>query len=352
MRLSLLLVFLLSSHSLPVFSQADVQATTPAPIKAEEAAPEIPEATDNSGIQVLDVMVVTGVQPGPGMWKVSKGDHVMWIMGTQLPLAKKMEWESRDVEKTIAQSDEVLFETSVEVKTDQGMFRNMLLIPSLFKARKNPNDAELKEVLSPDLYQRWSVLKAKYIGRDNSIEKWRPIFAAQELYEKATEKSGLSSENIVRPVVVAAAEKNKKRIIRPKIEITIEKPKAMIKEFSNSSLEDMDCFSKTLNRLETDLNGMIERGNAWAIGDVEGLTKLTYADQNVSCISALTNAAVVQKRGLSDIRKRSMDAWLAAADTALAKNKSTFALLPMGELLRPTGLLASLRAKGYVIEAP
>jgi len=273
-------------------------------------------------------------------------------MGTQSPLPKKMEWASRDVEKKIAQSDAILFETSVNVSTDRGMFGNMLLIPSLYGARKNPNDAELKDVLSPELYQRWSVLKAKYIGRDNSIERWRPIFAAQELFEKAIEKSGLSSENVVRPVVVDAAKEYKKPIIRPKIEVKIEKPKAAIKEFSKSSLADIECFAKTLDRLETDLNTMIDRGNNWAIGDVEALKRLAFTDQSQSCISALTNAAVSQKTGLNDIRQRAVQAWLAAADTALAKNKSTFAILPMGDMLRPTGLLASLRAKGYVIEEP
>ncbi|MGH8051135.1 MAG: TraB/GumN family protein, partial [Arenimonas sp.] len=285
-------------------------------------------------------------------WKVSKGDNIMWIMGMQSPLPKKMEWVSREVEKKIAKSDEVLFFTSVSVTTDRGMFGTMLLIPSLYGARKNPDDAELKDVLSPELYKRWTVLKAKYIGSDKAIEKWRPIFAAQELYEKAIKKSGLNDENIVRPVVEDVAKEYKKKIIRPNIHVKIEKPKEAIKEFSKSSLADIECFSKTMDRLETDLNGMIERGNAWAIGDIEGLKTLSFTDQSQSCISALTNAATAQKRGFSDIRQRAMTAWLEAADTALAKNKITFAILPMGDMLKPTGLLASLRAKGYQVEEP
>jgi TraB/PrgY/gumN family len=342
MRLIFSAVLLFGLQSSLVFAQTVnqeegiVEDTTPLP----------------DGVKVLDVMVVSGAQPGPGMWKVMKGDNVLWIMATQSPLPKKMDWVSRQVEKTIAQSDEVLFETSVSVSTDQGVFRNMLLIPSLFGARKNPDDAELKDVLSPELYKRWSVLKAKYIGSDKGIEKWRPIFAAQELYDSAIKKSGLSTDNIVRPIVEDAAKEYKKKIIRPKIEVKIEKPKEAIKEFSKSSLADIECFSKTMDRLETDLNAMIERGNAWAIGDVEGLKKLSFTDQNPSCISALTNAATAQKRGFSDIRQRAMAAWLSAADTALTTNKSTFAILPMGDMLRPTGLLASLRAKGYQIEEP
>ena len=161
MRLVLSIVLLCGLQSVSALAQS---------VKQEE---EIVEDTRPlpDDIRMMEAMVVTGAQPGPGMWKVSKGDNIMWIMATQSPLPKKMEWVSKDVEKKIAKSDEILFETSVSVKTDRGMFGNMLLIPSLFGARKNPNDAELKDVLSPELYQRWTVLKAKYIGRDSSIEK-------------------------------------------------------------------------------------------------------------------------------------------------------------------------------------
>ena len=342
MRFIFSTIFLLGLSSFPAFSQS--------PVTQEQIVEDTTPLPDD--VPVLEMMVVSGAQPGPGMWKVSKGENILWIMGMQSPLPKKMDWVSRKVEQTIAQSDEVLFDTSVSVSTDRGMFGNLMLIPSLYGARKNPNDAELKDVLSPALYQRWLVLKAKYIGSDKGIEKWRPIFAAAELYDKAIKKSGLNAENIVRPVVEDAAKEYKKKIIRPKLEVKIEKPKAVIKEFSKTSLADIECFSKTMDRLETDLSGMIERGNAWSIGDVEGLKKLSFTDQNQSCISALTNAAISQKNGFADIRQKAIAEWLKAADTALAKNKSTFAVLPMGEMLKPTGLLASLRAKGYQVEEP
>ncbi len=340
--------FILSMALLLVLQSSLVVAQTVKP--EEEVVEDTTPLPDD--VPVLEVMVVSGAQPGPGMWKVSKGENVLWIMGMQSPLPKKMEWVSRKVEQTIAQSDEVLFDTSVSVSTDRGMFGNLLLIPSLYGARKNPNDGQLKDVLSPALYQRWLVLKAKYIGNDDGIEKWRPIFAAQELYDKAIKKSGLSSDNVVKPVVEDVAKEYKKKIIRPKLDVKIEKPKTVIKEFSKTSLADIECFSKTMDRLETDLSGMIERGNAWSVGDVEGLKKLSFTDQNQSCISALTNAAISQKNGFADIRQKAMAEWLKAADTALAKNKSTFAVLPMGDVLKPTGLLASLRAKGYQVEEP
>jgi hypothetical protein len=44
--------------------------------------------------------------------------------------------------------------------------------------------------------------------------------------------------------------------------------------------------------------------------------------------------------------------WLAAARKALADNASSFALLPMDELLSPSGYVSKLKAAGYAVEAP
>ena len=41
-------------------------------------------------IRDLDTMVVSGVQPGPGLWKVRKGEHTLWILGTVSPLPRRM----------------------------------------------------------------------------------------------------------------------------------------------------------------------------------------------------------------------------------------------------------------------
>jgi hypothetical protein len=327
-----------------VVSAQSPAATAPAaPVAPSAAAPAI---TD------MEVMVVSGVQPGPGMWRVSKGDHVLWIMGTLSPVPKKMTWLSRDVEATIAASQQVLKSPGASVDSDLGVFRSALLIPSLFKARKNPGGATLKEVLPPDLYARWQVLKLKYIGRDAGIEKWRPIFAAHELYEAAIRKSGLATSGIVSPVVDKAAKRHDVKIVSPIVRLKVQDPKKAIKEFSGAALGDVECFRKTLDRLENDIAAMTLRANAWAIGDIEALRALPYDDQNRACIRAMLEAGVAQKRGLDTLPQQVEAEWLAAAETALRSNPSSFALLPISELLKPDGYLAKLQARGYEVEAP
>ncbi|HEU4602733.1 MAG TPA: TraB/GumN family protein, partial [Steroidobacteraceae bacterium] len=100
------------------------------------AADEI--QTDDDSVEQL---LVTGEQPGPGLWKVSKGDHVLWILGSSSPVPKRMQWHSKEVEEVIAESQEVI--GSVQVKIDIGFFRGLLLLPSALGARKNPDGKEL-----------------------------------------------------------------------------------------------------------------------------------------------------------------------------------------------------------------
>jgi uncharacterized protein YbaP (TraB family) len=300
----------------------------------------------------LDTVVVSGEQPGPGLWKVSKDGHVLWILGTLTPLPKKMVWVSSEIEATIAQSQEVLLAPTASFDIKGGAVRGLFLLPSLLGARNNPDKAKLVDVVPADLYARWATLKEKYIGRDNGIEKRRPIFAAHELYAKAIERSGLSSDDVVTAVVKKTAKKNDIALTEPKLALRIEEPKAAIREFAQSPLDDIDCFSKTLTRLEFDIEAMKARGNAWATGDIEAMQALPYTDQNQACSDAILHASVTQERGLGDIRTRMTKLWLDAAEAALKKNTTSFAVLQIRHIFDSEGIVATLKAQGYTVQAP
>lgn len=297
-------------------------------------------------------VVVTGAVPGPGMWKVSRDGHVMHVLGTVSPLPERMEWIPRDVEKVLAQSGEVVFGPSYVVDTDLGFFGKLSLLPSLIGVRKNPDGKLLRDVVPPESYARWQVLKQRYIGRDGDVEKMRPIFAANELYQAAIEDGGLTGKRIVSPVIDAAVKEHKIKSTHPQVKAKLDNPKAALKEFRAESLSDLDCFDKMLRNLETDVGRMTERANAWAVGDIEALRNLPLGDQYQTCQKALMQASVAQKNGLANAEAEVRQAWLSAAEAAIANNTVSFAILPMSELLKPDGYLATLQAKGYVIEAP
>ncbi len=300
----------------------------------------------------MDTVVVSGAQPGPGLWRVSRDGHVLYILGTQSPMPKRMTWLSQDVEQVIASSQEAIKPPRVKVDADIGIIRGALLIPSMLKARRNPDDRTLREVLPPELYARWQVLKTRYLGRDKGIEKWRPIFAARELYEAALKQAGLVESGIVSPVVDQAIKRHKLKVTTPQLSFKVEQPRQALKEFAGTQLDDSACFRATLDRLENDLPLMTARANAWAVGDIIALRALPYGDQNRTCAQVLTETEFARKRGIANVAAALQNEWLKAAENALQANPSTFATLPISELLRPDGPLARLQANGYQVEAP
>lgn len=317
-------------------------------------AAQTPPNLDDASTAELPVVVVSGEQPGPGLWKVSSGDHVMWILGSLSPLPKNMHWRSKEVEVAIASAQEVIDPPRVRVNADVGFFGKLALLPSLVGVRDNPDHKTLQEVVPPDLYARWTAQKTKYFGagRGRNIETWRPIFAAIELWNEAIRKAGLTRDDVAGDVVQGAAKRAKLEPVAPTYKFEVDDPRGAIKEFKKGEMDDLDCFAKTLDRIDSDLDTMAVRANAWATGDVAKLRTLPDSDQREACIAAATGTSLARERGIQDLPERVQNVWVDAASAALAKNAVTFARLPITDLLAKDGYLTKLKAKGYKVEAP
>jgi uncharacterized protein YbaP (TraB family) len=314
---------------------ADVQQTTQAEAPEQETVPE--------------KILVVGQRPGPGLWKVSKGDHVLWVFGTYSPLPKKMEWRSHEVEGILASSQEFIWPPSPKVP----FFQIARALPFAFGVDKNPGDASLKDVLPPDVYARWLPLRDKYVRNHEHIERLRPLFAAGALFGSALQENGLANGREVTEAIFKIARKNKLKITEPKVDLSIESPVQAVRNFKKSSLEDLQCFSKTIERLETDIDAMRIRANAWAKGDLDTIRKLVFADGGEACHAAVMNSAIMKDQpGLQSLDARLQQAWIEAAEKALANNASTFAVMPLKRIFDPKGVLADLQAKGYQVDSP
>jgi hypothetical protein len=327
----------------PAFAQSTAATASPPPAPVNVAE--------------LAAVVVSGVQPGPGLWKVSRkdpktGGHVMWVLGTLPLLPRSMQWQSREVEQVISQSQQVLSFPSVKVKADVGFLGKLFLLPSAYSARKNEGGATLQQLLPPPVYARWEVLKRKYIGDHRGIERWRPMFAAQELYRKAIKANGLSRTGGVQAGIDAMAARYGVPQVSTNYQVVIEHPGAALKAFKQSAPRDTTCFIRMLDNIELDMPAMKARANAWASGDLETLRELPDRGWRKACVAAVAGAGFARQLGLDDVPAKQQTMWLAAARAALARNAQTFALLPMDELLSPTGYISKLKAQGYAVESP
>jgi uncharacterized protein YbaP (TraB family) len=347
MRKTMLALAMASLSVLPV----QAQQAEPAPIQAVPPVAMQP-ALPADGIRTEETVVVTGEQPGPGLWLVRNGSHDLWILGTLNPLPAGMQWQSAQIEQVIANAQEVIRPPRVTLDVKAGFFGKLMLVPSMLGARKNPDGKTLQQVVSPQSYARWKTLKARYIGNDGGVEKWRPLFAAQELYQEAMKQSGLDSAKSVWPVINKAIETHHPNVTVVKEEILVKDPKPLLKEWSKTTLDDLACFDNTMTRIETDLDAMRARANAWATGDMAALQSLPPPYQWEECNNAITEAGIGKRLGFGDANQRVRAKWLAAADAALNRNAVTFATLDMRDLLGANGFLVKLKAKGYTVLAP
>lgn len=315
------------------------------PLHAQEALPSA------DGIRTEAAVVVEGEQPGPGLWLVRKGNHDLYILGTVSPLPTKMQWQSAEVQRVLAQAQEVIRMRGVQINADVGFFKGLMLMPKLLGVRNNPDDRKLKDVVSPASYARWLTLKARYIGSDGGVEKRRPLFAAQELYVAAMKKNGLNGNDLVGSVVNEAIKAHSPAVTVVKETITVTDPKPLLKEWSKTTMDDLACFDNTMRVIETDIDAMRARANAWATGDMAALRALPPATQWEACNNAISETGIGKRLGYGDAQHKLRAKWLAAAAAALEKNGISFATLGLNDLLGPNGYLAALEARGYTVLA-
>ena len=313
----------------------------------------VTETVKNTDSIDLNKLVVKGTVPGPDLWRITDGDNELWILGTLSPLPKKMKWNSKPVEEIINTSQAFMLPPSIFFSLkDIGFFKKLSLAKSAIGIKKNPEKEKLIDILPKDIYSRWLVQKKKYIGNSKRIEKQRPIFASNKLFDKALNKTGLTKKTGITKKLLKTAKKNKIDIIRPTIEVNLSDPKLTAKKFKKTQLDDITCFSKTLERIETDLSTMKARALAWSYGDVKTIQSLPYAANNSACNSAIFDSSLGQDLGLEDSQSRLQKVWLDHATSALKTNKSTFAIMPISYLLNEQGILKELEAAGFEIEVP
>ena len=347
MRKTMLALAMGSLAAMPV----QAQQAEPAPIEAVPPVATQP-ALPADGIRTEATVVVTGEQPGPGMWLVRKGGNELYILGTLNPLPANMQLASSGIDAVVSRAQEVIRAPSLVVGTDASKLRLLMLAPSLIGIRNNPDRKTLKDVMPPTLYARWQPFRDRFLPGEDKVEKMRPMFAATELYRAVIKRSGMSSKDPSAAIVTAAIEKHHPSVSLVKLELKVKDPKAVVKQMKTARFDDLACMERTLDSLGVDMEILRLRANAWATGDIATLKANPVPSNYQACMDAVSESALGQQLGMGDSQARVKAMWLAKAEQALATNTTTFAILPISGMLESGGYLDALRAKGYTVLAP
>lgn len=303
-------------------------------------------ALEASATEPVEEILIVGERPGPQLWRITNGEHTLWLLGLLQPLPKRMTWRSQAVEEVLAEAQEVIAPGGA-VGVRVGLISGVRLYREWRALRQNPESASLAEVLPAPLYARFDALRAKYAPREREeLDALRPIFAAGRLFGAAVERIGLTNENDVHARVVKLAKKRDLPIRQ--VKLVLEDPSATLAGLGRISPdEERACLETTVTRLETDVGAMRERARAWAAGDVDAFRAVPYADPQAACWQAIGSSPE-----LAPLVAQARAEWLGFVEAALATSRVALAMDSIDRVLAEDGTLAWLRAEGYAVRGP
>jgi hypothetical protein len=319
------------------------------PLLAQE--PPVAAQMPAEQLQELEAVVVYGGYAAPQMWKISKDGHVLWLLVIgNAPVGAP--WRSEQLEARVAESQLVLRPAAVIAADYQGRLR--------YEAKNSPLSGKdtLKDVLPPDTYTRWGVLKTAYIGADDSSERLRPRAAfriLESMVMRTMPPPPPTGWSELWQLVDKAAKEYKVKVrtmrwIHP--EATLTKAEVeMAHMVTRLDLDDVQCFTQGLDELERLIRDRDQPAFATPV--------VWPSDCRTDWLTSgkLPDLAAVQsmreKIGLqfTHALQQGDAEWMAAAQAALKKNKSTFAMQWIG-WGRPNSYIAKFRELGYEVEEP
>lgn len=308
------------------------------------ATDPLTEATaPTTGDENIEVVLVTGIQPGPGLWKVTSGRHVMWVLGEVSPFARNVRWNSSKFDRLMRNSQELLIDFS-------GFWgANREEMNAYRKAEKLPKGSSLATLISPELHARL-MTTGQAFGVTTELDELQPFAATNRLVTSAMSKLGLNGFS----VRFAAEELGQRRQVKVTNFSAPEYPfEDRLKLWQQPA--NAVCIEKAVNALEDGGAGAKRLANAWAVGDVEALRTLV-PPYSFSRDGFRRGACAAAMRGgekqAAEYDAERKQAWLKEAERCLKENRTTMAVVLMSELFEPDGYLAALRARGYEVVEP
>ena len=322
-------------------------------LAASAAVPAaIAQENDESRPAPVDVIEeeiqVVGDLPGPPLWRVTRDDHVLWILGTPKLVPDDLLWQSDSVERALADSVEYLTAPDMRI-TLRNPVKAVRTLRKINRMQRIPDDGTLDDLLPEDLYQLFSDTRFRYAPKRDNFERLRPSVAAERLFDSAAESAGLESGRTIDLAIEKRARKHKVKKV----------PTGLSERYKDSPLLDFmqevsasaeqTCLQARLQELDSQLKAHTRLAAAWAVGDLATLRAHPGDSATWACDSF---ALAFEPEVLSQIESRSWALWLENVDRALRDNDSTFATLRLGDLLRPDGPLSWLRQRGYEVVEP
>jgi len=306
------------------------------PARAQPQVPESPPAKAPEEWAEIETVTVRA-EPGPVVWRLTRGTSEVWILGTVGPLPREMDWNRATVADMLDGARALL----LSPRADFNLVDIAWFLLRHGSELSLPRGQQLEDGLPPDLALRFKAAIA-VIGAD--AEDYRtdiPIRAAVRLGQDFQKKADLGYRE---PRATVESLASRKRISTAPV-YRFEVMDAVRDLLKLTPDQQRACLSQAVEDVTWARAHALRAARAWAVGDIRTV-KDHYSE------SRLFGCVIAQVERIGDINARATAETVAAIDAALNQPGKTVALVAMGPLLRRDGVLARLKAKGVTIEAP
>jgi hypothetical protein len=301
------------------------------PARAQPDAAKAPEEWAD-----IESVTVKG-EPGPAVWRLTRGASEVWILGTVGPLPRDMEWNRATVADLLDGARALL----LPPRADFNLVDIAWFLLRHGSELSLPRGQKLEDGLPSDLALRFKAATAA-IGAD--AEDYRtdiPIRAAVRLGQDFQKKADMGYRE---PRATVESQASRKRISTASV-FRFEIMDAVRDLLKLTPDQQRACLSQAVEDVTWARAHALAAARAWAVGDIRTV-KDHYSE------SRLFACVIAQVERAGDINARATAETVAAIDAALNQPGKTVALVAMGPLLRRDGVLARLKARGVMIEAP
>lgn len=288
------------------------------------------------GSPVVEALEVVAKPPGPALWKASKGQSEVVILGGVTPLPHSLVWDTARVDKALDGATVLMVPPKPKVGAVD-MLRFMVSGRSKVRLEK---DAPLEAQLPPGLKERFVAARVAALQKPDRYARWKPFMAGFMLVNDFREAAGLSSAKPGSTVEKLARAHGVR--IRPVGEYRLAPLIGQAKGVGDT--ESLACLDDAVKQVAHEASRAQDLAKAWAAGDLVGV-RANYGPAPLErCLQQVPTVASLIERGTAD----SAAAILAALD----RPGKAVAVVDLNFLLRPNGVLDRLQAQGATITVP
>ncbi len=298
------------------------------PASAQAPAPDA--APDDA----LSELVVIAHPPGPAMWRVTRGDSTVIILGAVTPVPHRLEWDERQLTAALTGANALLSPPRADLGPVQVVG---LVATQLWKVRQM---SALEPSLPPELRARFEHGRALAKTKADRYAHWKPAAAGFMLLSDLRHEVGLSDAKPGSTVQHRAAD-----LHVPQQPLGAYRMGLLIKTATQLSPEQqLGCLSDALEELEYEAAHPHDIDDDWARGDIRAVNARYRGSAAQHCLMRAPGA----KQIVEDEMSKAVDRLWAA----LQKPGKTVAVIDLAWMLPQGGVLDRLQAKGAVIGAP